>query len=82
MVSEALANVAKYASATSASVGAECRGNTLHVEVGDDGVGGVDATRGSGIRGLEDRVSALGGRLTVESPAGAGTRIVAEIPIG
>lgn len=81
VVSEALANIAKYAQATSATVGAECRGGTLHVEVGDDGVGGADAARGSGIRGLQDRVAALGGRLTVESPIGRGTLVVADIPI-
>ena len=81
VVSEALANVAKYASATRASVGADCRGTTLHVEVGDNGVGGADGSRGSGIRGLEDRVAAIGGRLTIDSPAGQGTLVVAEIPI-
>jgi signal transduction histidine kinase len=81
VISEALANLAKYASATHATVGAECRGSTLHVEVGDDGVGGADASRGSGIRGLQDRVAAIGGRFTIESPMGQGTRLVAEIPI-
>ena len=72
VVSEALANVAKYASATQASVGGRLRGTTLHVEVGDDGVGGADASRGSGIRGLQDRVAALGGRRHDQQPAGAG----------
>jgi signal transduction histidine kinase len=81
VVSEALANVAKYATATQASVGAECRGSTLHVEVGDNGVGGADASRGSGIHGLQDRVAALGGRVTIDSPPGQGTLVVAEIPI-
>ena len=82
VVSEALANVAKYASATSASVAAACDAATLRVEVADDGVGGADQARGTGIRGLQDRVAALGGRLTVSSPLGEGTRITAEIPIG
>jgi signal transduction histidine kinase len=81
VISEALANTAKYASATHASVGADCRDTTLRVEVGDNGVGGVDASRGTGIRGLQDRVAALGGRVTIESPAGQGTLVVAEIPI-
>jgi signal transduction histidine kinase len=81
VVSEALANVAKYASATQASVGADCRGSTLRVEVGDNGVGGADGSRGSGIRGLQDRVAALGGRVTIDSPPGQGTLVVAEIPI-
>ena len=82
VVSEALANVAKYAAATSASVAAACDSATLRVEVADDGVGGADQARGTGIRGLQDRVAALGGRLTVSSPPGEGTRITAEIPIG
>jgi signal transduction histidine kinase len=51
------------------------------VEVADDGVGGADASRGSGIRGLADRVEALDGRLVVESPAGAGTRVLAMMPL-
>jgi signal transduction histidine kinase len=82
VVSEALANVAKYASATHASVGADCRGPMLHVEVADNGVGGADASRGTGIRGLQDRVAALGGLVTIDSPPGQGTLLVAEIPIG
>jgi signal transduction histidine kinase len=81
VISEALANVAKYASATRASVGADCRDTTLRVEVGDNGIGGADASRGSGIRGLQDRVAALGGRITIQSPPGQGTLVVAEIPI-
>jgi len=81
VVSEALANVAKYASATQASVGAECHGSILRVEVGDNGIGGADASRGSGIRGLQDRVAAIGGRVTIESPQGQGTLVVAEIPV-
>jgi signal transduction histidine kinase len=82
VVSESLANVAKYASASHASVGADCAGSTLRVEIGDNGVGGADGSRGTGIRGLEDRVAAVGGRLTIDSPAGQGTLVVAEIPIG
>jgi signal transduction histidine kinase len=52
----------------------------LVIEVEDDGVGGAQAGDGSGLRGLADRVEALGGRLVVESPAGGGTRVVGEIP--
>jgi signal transduction histidine kinase len=81
VVSEALANVDKYASATHADIGADCVGSTLRVEIGDNGVGGADGSRGTGIRGLEDRVAAVGGRLTIESPIGQGTLVVAEIPI-
>jgi signal transduction histidine kinase len=82
VVSEALANVAKYSGATGASIGANCSESTLRVEVGDNGVGGADGSRGSGLRGLHDRVAALGGRLTIDSPPGQGTLVVAEIPIG
>jgi signal transduction histidine kinase len=53
----------------------------LRVEVSDDGIGGADQRQGTGIRGLHDRVAALGGRLTVVSPPGQGTLIVAVIPI-
>lgn len=81
VVSEALANTAKYASATLANVGASCDDSRLRVEVGDDGIGGADSSRGTGIRGLEDRVAALGGKLKVVSPPGRGTLVVAEIPI-
>jgi PAS domain S-box-containing protein len=81
VVSEALANVAKYARATSASVRIADEGETLSIEVADDGVGGADVTRGSGLSGLADRVAALDGTLEVDSPAGAGTRVRAEIPI-
>jgi signal transduction histidine kinase len=82
VVSEALTNVAKYASATTATVAAQCPANSLHVEVTDDGVGGADPTRGSGLRGLADRVAALGGSLSIISPTGGGTRVIAEIPLG
>ena len=82
VVSEALANVAKYASATRATVTAECPGDSLRVEVADDGVGGANPATGSGLRGLADRVAAQGGSLSVVSPTGGGTRVVAEIPLG
>ena len=81
VVSEALANVAKHASATNVSIAADCTPTTLRVEVGDDGVGGADPGRGSGIRGLQDRVAAIGGRLSVASPSGQGTLVVAEVPL-
>jgi signal transduction histidine kinase len=80
LVSESLANVGKHANATSASV-AVCRlDGQVVVEVVDDGAGGADTERGSGLRGLADRVEALGGRLRVWSPSGGGTRLRAEIP--
>ena len=80
-VSEALTNVAKYAEATHARVGARRVDGSLVVEVSDDGVGGADASSGSGLRGLEDRVGAVGGTLEVESPPGRGTVVRARIPL-
>ena len=80
VVSEALTNVAKYAGATEATVAVHRVNGRLTVEVGDDGVGGADVARGSGLRGLADRVAALDGTLTLDSPPGAGTRVHVEIP--
>jgi signal transduction histidine kinase len=80
LASEALANVAKHAHATTASVDARREDGTLVIAVVDDGVGGAGLDRGSGLRGLVDRVEALGGQLRIESPTGGGTRVVAEIP--
>ena len=82
VVSEALANVAKHATRRGVSIAATATPTTLRVEVGDDGVGGADAANGTGIRGLQDRVAAIGGTLRMESPAGPGHARVAEIPIG
>jgi len=79
-VAEALTNVARYAEATEVEVEVRFDDGSLIVEVRDDGRGGADAGRGTGLRGLADRVSALDGRLDVHSPAGAGTIIRAEIP--
>jgi signal transduction histidine kinase len=81
VVSEALANVAKHAQASSVIVASWVLGGRLVVEVADDGVGGADAGRGSGLTGLTDRLAALDGTLHVESPTGHGTRVVAEIPV-
>ncbi len=80
VISEALANIGKYAQASVATVSVSRVDGHAVVEVADDGVGGADPGRGSGLRGLVDRVEALDGRLNVESPEGGGTRIVAEIP--
>jgi signal transduction histidine kinase len=80
VASEALANVVKHAGASKASIRATRDDGVLVVEVADDGAGGAIGHDGSGLRGLADRVEALGGRLRVESPPGAGTRIVGEIP--
>jgi signal transduction histidine kinase len=80
VVSESLANIGKHARAESASVEVSRVGATVVVEVVDDGVGGADSDHGSGLRGLADRVEALGGNLRVWSPVGGGTRLRAEMP--
>jgi signal transduction histidine kinase len=81
VAAEALTNVAKYANATTARVEAESAGDRLRITVSDDGIGGARRAPESGLSGLEDRVTALGGSLLVDSPAGAGTRVTAEIPL-
>jgi PAS domain S-box-containing protein len=81
VVSEALANVTKYAEASSVEVRVGRANGNAVVEVADDGVGGADPARGSGLRGLADRVEALHGRLEVESRPGEGTLVRAEIPV-
>jgi PAS domain S-box-containing protein len=80
VVAEAFANVQKHAGASRIVVRAEAEDGRLVVEVADDGVGGADA-EGTGLRGLADRVEALGGRLALDSPPGGGTRLTAEIPL-
>jgi signal transduction histidine kinase len=80
VVSEALANVAKHSGAAVVRVLLEERNGRLLIEVTDDGAGGADPSQGSGLIGLSDRAAALGGRVSVESPAGAGTRLRAELP--
>ena len=82
VVSEALTNAAKHSQAAEVRVAASCSGGILTVEVADDGVGGAGNGKGSGLRGLADRVEALDGRLTVSSPPGRGTTLRAEFPCG
>ena len=79
VASEALANVAKHAHASQATIAVNRTNGRVSVEVADDGVGGADAD-GAGLRGLRDRVEALDGRLDVESPVAGGTRVTAAIP--
>jgi signal transduction histidine kinase len=81
VVAEALTNVVKYAHASQATVRVMRRNGTAVVEIADDGIGGADPDRGSGLKGLVDRVSALDGSMSLDSPAGAGTRLRAEIPV-
>jgi signal transduction histidine kinase len=80
VVAEALANIAKHADASTATVGLAREDGRLLLRVHDDGIGGADPARGSGLRGLADRLQALGGTLDVHSPPGGGTELRAAIP--
>ncbi|MFF2053227.1 sensor histidine kinase [Leifsonia sp. NPDC058194] len=80
VVSEALANAVKHSGARSIAVRIARDGGLLHVSVADDGAGGAAANTGAGLRGIADRVDVLGGRMTVDSPPGQGTRIHVEVP--
>lgn len=80
VICECLANIDKHAQATSTTIDVTRANRAVIVEVSDDGVGGADTERGSGLRGIADRVEALGGRLRVWTPPGCGTRVRAEIP--
>jgi PAS domain S-box-containing protein len=80
-VCEALTNVAKYAKASYAWVKVHQRSTGLDIEIGDDGIGGVDARRGSGVQGLRDRIAAIGGTLQITSPPNGGTIVRASLPI-
>jgi signal transduction histidine kinase len=80
IVAEALTNASKYADASHVRVNVERSNGSALVEVADDGVGGADQRGGSGLRGLRDRVEALGGELALESPQGAGTTLTARLP--
>jgi signal transduction histidine kinase len=81
IVAESLTNVARHAEADGARVAIRRDGETLRVEISDDGVGGADASGGTGIVGLRDRAEAAGGTLTVSSPAGRGTIVSAALPL-
>ncbi len=80
VVSEALANAAKHANASQVDVNVAIEANVLRLSIRDDGIGGADPDRGSGLIGLRDRVEAVGGRITVDSPIGGGTTLIVEIP--
>ena len=80
IVAEALTNVAKHASAGHAEVTVRIENRTLAIQVRDDGIGGADRS-GQGLVGISDRATALGGRLEIESPAGAGTIVAATLPL-
>jgi signal transduction histidine kinase len=80
VAAEGLTNIAKYAHATSATLRLDANNQSVVLRVGDDGAGGADPSRGSGLRGLADRVEALGGKLELHSPPGHGTLLTASIP--
>jgi signal transduction histidine kinase len=82
VVSESLTNAAKHAGASVVRVELEEAGGSLSISIRDDGVGGADFARGSGLVGLKDRAEALGGRISVDSPPGGGTAIRVELPLG
>jgi signal transduction histidine kinase len=82
LCSEALANVAKHASASRVAISVTSGDGRVRIEIEDDGLGGADPAHGTGLQGLVDRVEAIGGTLYVASPTGAGTRLAAEIPLG
>src|SRR6266849_8442574 len=81
VVSEALTNATKHARASVVRGAVEERDDSLHLSIRDDGVGGADPARGSGLTGLRDRVEALGGSLEVSSPPGEGTLILVQLPL-
>jgi signal transduction histidine kinase len=80
VAAEGLTNIAKYAHATSASLWLDAGSQSVVLRVGDNGAGGADPSRGSGLRGLADRVEVLGGKLELHSPPGRGTLLTASIP--
>ncbi len=82
VVSEALTNTTKYARASTLQVVVEEQHDALHIAVRDNGVGGADPALGSGLLGLKDRVEAIGGTISVESPRGVGTTLHVELPLG
>ena len=81
VVSEALTNVTKYARASVVHVEVEAGDRILRVAVRDDGLGGADPALGSGLLGLKDRVEAIGGKMTLQSPRGGGTSLHVELPL-
>ena len=80
IVAEALTNAAKHAQASQVNVRVEAAGPNLRLSIRDDGIGGADPTKGSGIIGLRDRVEALGGEMVISSPPASGTSILVELP--
>jgi signal transduction histidine kinase len=81
VVSEALTNAAKHANASRVDIEASVRDRSLRLSVRDDGVGGAEPARGSGLVGLRDRVEAVGGSIEITSPPGHGTHVVVQLPL-
>ena len=81
VVSESLTNAAKHADASAARVQISATKEEVIVEIRDDGSGGASMARGSGLRGLADRIEALGGQLDLKSPSGGGTVVRATLPL-
>jgi signal transduction histidine kinase len=81
LAAEALTNVAKHAQASVLHVDVEVIEGAIHLSVSDDGVGGANPSRGSGLVGLRDRVDALGGTMSLTSPFGAGTSLAIQLPV-
>jgi signal transduction histidine kinase len=80
VVAEALTNAAKHAQASEVNIRVEAEGANLHVSIRDDGIGGADLAKGSGLIGLTDRVEALGGQMSISSHVGSGTSLLVKIP--
>ena len=81
VVAEALTNAAKHARASAVNLSADIDGANLRLSIRDDGIGGADLAKGSGLIGLTDRVEAIGGRMEICSPAGSGTSLRVNIPL-
>jgi signal transduction histidine kinase len=81
VVAEALTNAAKHARASQVTVRAEAGDANLHLSIRDDGIGGADSAKGSGLTGLIDRVEAVGGKMAISSQPGSGTSLLVEIPV-
>jgi len=80
-ISEALANAAKHAEASAVHIAIKESGEVIRLTVRDDGIGGADPARGSGLVGLKDRIAAIGGTLSMRSRPGEGTTLMAELPV-
>jgi signal transduction histidine kinase len=81
VVSEMITNAAKHARASVVAVDADASGGMLRLRVRDDGIGGADPVRGSGLTGRKDRIEALGGNISLHSPRGGGTAVSCELPV-